>query len=35
MEERDLLILEDEVQGLKLTISSLETQLDEQVEFLT
>lgn len=31
MEERDLLIMEDEVQALKLTVSSLETQLNEQV----
>ncbi|KAI8911664.1 hypothetical protein EDD86DRAFT_189111 [Gorgonomyces haynaldii] len=32
LEERDLLILEDEVQGLKLQVSSLETQLSEQKE---
>nr|KAJ3421820.1 Coiled-coil domain-containing protein 77 [Polyrhizophydium stewartii] len=30
MEDRDLLILEDEVQGLRLNVSSLQTQLDEQ-----
>jgi hypothetical protein len=29
-EEEDLLILEDEVEGLKLTILSLKTQLEEQ-----
>ncbi|KAH9252414.1 hypothetical protein BASA83_009219 [Batrachochytrium salamandrivorans] len=30
IEEQDLIILEDEVQGLKLTVSALQTQLDEQ-----
>lgn len=34
LEEQDLLILEDELQGCKLSISSLETQLDEQVLIL-
>ncbi|KAJ1332086.1 hypothetical protein BSLG_009019 [Batrachochytrium salamandrivorans] len=33
IEEQDLIILEDEVQGLKLTVSALQTQLDEQVCF--
>ncbi|KAJ3276478.1 Coiled-coil domain-containing protein 77 [Terramyces sp. JEL0728] len=30
LEEQDLIILEDEAEGLKLTISSLQTQLEEQ-----
>ncbi|KAK5673515.1 hypothetical protein QVD99_000955 [Batrachochytrium dendrobatidis] len=30
IEEQDLIILEDEVQGLRLTVLSLQTQLDEQ-----
>ncbi|KAI8915140.1 hypothetical protein BC831DRAFT_516843, partial [Entophlyctis helioformis] len=30
LEERDLVILEDEVQGLRLTVSSLQAQQDEQ-----
>ncbi|KAJ3322404.1 Coiled-coil domain-containing protein 77 [Boothiomyces sp. JEL0866] len=30
LEEQDLIILEDEVEGLKLTISSLQTQIEEQ-----
>lgn len=30
-EERDIIILEDEIQGLQLKLSASETQLDEQV----
>lgn len=33
MEERDLVILEDEVEALKLKVSSLEAQLEDQALF--